>query len=1426
MSTLLESSEALRTRGLEVNLTPGEIDALIGNGITSMAKLAFAAAPPGTVPTDDQINALFGTTIALSFGSLAAAKRLVFESQTLIVADMKSRVDKREDASTATMAPAERESRINAQRKRLGGLRLKGDEENAFANYDLVLQMMERDSLIYLAPERFQTRRFELQHKKQAKEIAIDDNVLTLKDRKQDFTCSTRTELETMQALRRRALAFDLVGLCDYNVANQYNSELIQHLQETAPPGYSEISVAQVLRADRAAFLHLAERLPSLKKRADGSKPFQEMLQSVLAHPTVSFHLLPLARGSDKASAAQNTAPKKPRGKKRPAPELSNTMASPSAPRARSPSGAKGKGKSAGKRRGRGPNVPKPLINKSLETSQGQRICWAYNLSNGCKNAMPGQSCNRGVHVCAEPGCEQAHSLLEHQWSSHFVEAVCRRISHQHSHEFFCIEVFSGSGRLTACLRAFGMNESFGVDRKLPQRLTSPTLQMDLMVPIQVSHLKSLLADPACIYCHFAPPCGTASRARLIQRKGRYNPPILRTDEHPNGLPTLEGVDALKVQNANHLYHITCELATFCHDHAILFCIENPGRSFMWDTDSFRAFLQTVPHMKVQFHHCQYGSSRRKLTTLIHNIPSFSALAAMCPGDHEHEPWGQTSDGWATAEETSYPWQLCRAISHNLCTWLQDQGMKFQPLSFAQQEASLNTLRAASQIQSGRPLPPLVPEFAKVIEHPAAAPLPPQGRLLSTPRPGWFASATDQSQQNTSDSSSQHVCEETTKTVKVGIHWTPEEFMSEATKAGHPSLNESNFPRDMLEVIEYNATHSDEFIAKSRTEELRTWIALRETLKLDEDRIKQGISERRRVVLRDKPLTLLQALIERAGHEDVTLPECLRRGFDLTGKLPRSHFFSDRFRPASLPCESLRKAADKARDSILASVKSSGSAELDELLFQATEKEILKGYLEGPVPLTSVPTGGTLTKRFPVRQRTKVRPIDDYRASLVNSSVTQPEGVSVHTADHVAAMIALWMQRHERHGKSSALLAKCFDLEDAYKQVPLSDAAYELDSYLAIFNPRVGKAQVYRQKVLPFGSVASVTAFLRCSSALWAIGTRLLHLAWSSYFDDFLSLSSPALAKHVDLCVSFLFHSLGWRVAHKKLVPFDQCCKVLGVVLDLSESSKGLAWIKNTQERGEELVHQIDEVLECGRLKRHDGERLRGRLQFASGQLFGRRFKLHLGCLNRHIASNWTSINSETRSALESIRGRLKDGMSRKVTAWHSDHVHLYFDASFSPGGYSGVGSILVSSDGVVRDFISEQVPSSLIERLKAADESVVIQELEALAILVGLSKWRDRLVGTKVILFTDSEAIKGALLRCKSNNPFCDRVVAEILEVEECLGSHFWVERVPSQSNPSDKMSREVTDVFFGIQREHFDLERWWDHKFAAFFCGEGRNA
>ena len=83
---------------------------------------------------------------------------------------------------------------------------------------------------------------------------------------------------------------------------------------------------------------------------------------------------------------------------------------------------------------------------------------------------------------------------------------------------------------------------------------------------------------------------------------------------------------------ANDLYSITCQLLKLCCDKGILWSCENPGWSFMWQTTPFVDLFSSIKCMSTEMHHCMFGSSRRKLTKLIHNVDSFGAKSQMALG--------------------------------------------------------------------------------------------------------------------------------------------------------------------------------------------------------------------------------------------------------------------------------------------------------------------------------------------------------------------------------------------------------------------------------------------------------------------------------------------------------------------------------------------------------------------------------------------------------------------------------------------------------------------------------------------------------------------------------------------------------------------------------------------------------------------------
>lgn len=236
--------------------------------------------------------------------------------------------------------------------------------------------------------------------------------------------------------------------------------------------------------------------------------------------------------------------------------------------------------------------------------------------------------------------------------------------------------------------------------------------------------------------------------------------------------------------------------------------------------------------------------------------------------------------------------------------------------------------------------------------------------------------------------------------------------------------------------------------------------------------------------------------------------------------------------------------------------------------------------LLGPLTSGEVPSSAPISKRFGLRQRHKIRVIDDYSESAVDQAVTVYESPSLHTIDVACVAIACWFGDCGDHDKDPELQVKTFDLESAYRQVGLSARGRKV-AYIRVWNPDTCSWAFFQAQVSPFGAVRSVHSFLRFARAIWWLGTTVCWLVWSSFFDDYIVMSTPSLSKNTELTASLLFKMLGWDYATegRKCMPVSNTCEALGVVIDLSHSKHGKCLISNTESRVTELVAELERKL-------------------------------------------------------------------------------------------------------------------------------------------------------------------------------------------------------------------------------------------------------
>ena len=165
------------------------------------------------------------------------------------------------------------------------------------------------------------------------------------------------------------------------------------------------------------------------------------------------------------------------------------------------------------------------------------------------------------------------------------------------------------------------------------------------------------------------------------------------------------------------------------------------------------------------------------------------------------------------------------------------------------------------------------------------------------------------------------------------------------------------------------------------------------------------------------------------------------------------------------------------------------------------------------------------------------------------------------------------------------------------------------------------------------------------------------------------------------------------------------------------------------------------------------------------------------------------TLSQYTQSCLHDIRELLIRNTPRKIQASQAEVLHIYVDASFDYSDYSGLGEshIFLQCESGHRDVGRDT-------------------ELEMMAVLAAMKVWKELIKTCRVVLFTGSEAVRGAFLKRWSANDDSDKMISVIFQVESDLDVPVWIERVPSQSNPSDILSGETVAEFGGAEKADVD--------------------
>ena len=247
------------------------------------------------------------------------------------------------------------------------------------------------------------------------------------------------------------------------------------------------------------------------------------------------------------------------------------------------------------------------------------------------------------------------------------------------------IEVFAGSGRVTACMKQLGAHSAFGVGHVRSKHCMSQIVIADLCTPQGVSLLWQWLAQENVVAIFPAPRCGSASRARQIPLKrtmGKHShgPMPLRDELHPNGKPGLSFRERQRISLANKLHQLTSQLVQWANDVGCIVCVENPQFSLCWATTFWVSAAKQMQY-SIFIRVNMEEQERRKLCwplTLMFFMQFRPSANARIPNTSMHAAWGldKNRKKFATSEETAYPMGLAKMLANCIVLALIYLGIK------------------------------------------------------------------------------------------------------------------------------------------------------------------------------------------------------------------------------------------------------------------------------------------------------------------------------------------------------------------------------------------------------------------------------------------------------------------------------------------------------------------------------------------------------------------------------------------------------------------------------------------------------------------------------------------------------------------------------------------------------------------------------
>ena len=956
----------------------------------------------------------------------------------------------------------------------------------------------------------------------------------------------------------------------------------------------------------------------------------------------------------------------------------------------------------------------------------------------------------------------------------------------------------------------------------------------------------------AIVSAHFAPPCGTSSKARERplppELKSVVSKPLRSSDE-PLGISGLTGLDSIRVAAANKLYALTVLVATILILRGASISIENPSNSYFWAIVAL--FVQQYPWLQriwatlatSDFQACMYGSERDKWTKLMFTPGLYEDINKTCDGTHVHSSWkpyrGKSGAVFPTSGEKEYPKQLCSAMTAELVTFLGNKGVRFVAENFQHD----TTMTARHLRHHGKkPLPPLMAEYWLIGDKSIAGSFSHSKPIKFIPKESENGgSVIDFGNMNEADKKAYlqnlerdnatltgTVVRATRKFSEVeqwfGVWRTPEQSVQSAANIHHPIDMQIPLPDLLLKAIAMVLELGPQKVVSSRAAHCRRILDRSKALREAETELHSKLDPQVAAVLKGKNILLWKELLVETEFPDLEIVDEVMDGIRLVGTASTSQAFPRGVTAAQQSVKQLQSQAVWRRRTSVGKCNSSGDVEADHELWRQSLQEAEDGWLEGPfysedeVSHRLGLSEWICTRRFPLKQSTKVRLIDDGLESGLNSAFSCYNKLSLMDMDAVVALahtvLHAFKDSGEFHitlsdgshltgrvhcswGPKAKLLGRTLDLKSAYKELAVSPDQNFVRALVA-YDPVLKRPAFFIINALPFGATSSVYSFNRVAKSLWHIMVALGGVWATQYYDDYPNVELASIAQNSRAFMEFILQVLGWRFASegKKAEPHGEIFRVLGVEISFEHSESGSFVVANKADRISELVQSLGDTVKRGKMTSSEAASLHGQLNFAQGQYYGCSLKPAMVFLQRIMKSGWQQqFHDELVLMSTYLVTALRACPPRTISTTDSIiPVMVYTDGAYEPeleGLKGSAGLVVVDYATNVRMVQAIGVSEELLTHWGRNGAKQLIAHLELWPVLVFLEQYSYFFRGRRTIFYIDNNSVRDALIKDSSPNVdmFC---MLAITSLHVSLSSlQAWFTRIASFSNPADAPSR-----------------------------------